>query len=728
MDLAKEFLQIGEYLLDVNQKILFLDGQEVAAELKTIELLIYLAENSDRYIKLDELHAEVWTGRVVSDTAVRNSIKKLRAVLKDSDLENSQYIKSVPKRGYKLICEVNDGSKKSSPQPTTTQESDQATIKQAKDELEPFVVDEKDKALVASGGFKVAANTVNKPKISLYAICMLVLLVALGGVYWTSTLDAHPTISSDISTPQLISNFPGEKTSLDQSSDGQLSIFTGRTSVEESSQLYLLNNNTGKIERLTSSTGSAWNARFINNDNAVIYTEVKDGNTSLLSVELSSGIKQAPRVILTDINLVSRIAKNTYQDKLLIPMSFNANDSLMVYTLDVASGVAERLVPIVNSHEYDYLTDASPSNKFLSVIRKLKDNDYRLLVLDGETLQEKVSFNLNSEVLSLSWINDNEVLILDRKELVRLNVHNMQRTVLESGLDYSVYDTVLSDNKVAFLKDEAKYSERYYIVRELSDFSSNQYHIWDIDSSIIAMEYLPDSSQMMIKFRMDGGNFALGLYDIQSKSRRVFFEGDSSSDEDLQILTVANEAPLVLLKIKGRLALINYQTKDLKYITTSQQLVSDATFSMSDDAVFYGEKISGSWRINKLALNELSIPSQFIDGYRSIRFSKNYTVLADPRGELFKYEDSSVSPIKRRICWARICDWALTDNDVVWSTFDSDMSIIQKANIETAHHESITDKRLKMFPQFSIDSKHERMIYQSIRLRNTLIQSALLTD
>lgn len=71
-----------------------------------MDLLAYLHLHQDRYVSLQELHQQVWPGRVVSDTAVRGTIKKLRNLLGDTNIAEPKYIKSLSKRGYKLVCEV----------------------------------------------------------------------------------------------------------------------------------------------------------------------------------------------------------------------------------------------------------------------------------------------------------------------------------------------------------------------------------------------------------------------------------------------------------------------------------------------------------------------------------------------------------------------------------------------------------------------------------------------
>ncbi|MEI5604422.1 winged helix-turn-helix domain-containing protein, partial [Streptomyces brasiliscabiei] len=68
-------------------------------EPKMMEVLSYLIEHQPRVISLEELHSNVWQNQIVTDTAVRRIISKLRNAFSDIDTKKPQYIKSQMKRG-----------------------------------------------------------------------------------------------------------------------------------------------------------------------------------------------------------------------------------------------------------------------------------------------------------------------------------------------------------------------------------------------------------------------------------------------------------------------------------------------------------------------------------------------------------------------------------------------------------------------------------------------------
>ncbi|MEP0074097.1 MAG: helix-turn-helix domain-containing protein [Marinomonas sp.] len=63
-------------------------------------LLCYFARNQHRYVRLEEIHNEVWCDRVVSDAAVRKVIVDLKRYLKFEN--NDDIIENRRSLGYRL--------------------------------------------------------------------------------------------------------------------------------------------------------------------------------------------------------------------------------------------------------------------------------------------------------------------------------------------------------------------------------------------------------------------------------------------------------------------------------------------------------------------------------------------------------------------------------------------------------------------------------------------------
>ena len=62
-----------------------------------------------RLVTKDELFTDVWPDTAVTDDVLVQVVKELRRTLGD-DPHHPQFIKTVPKAGYRFICEVNESS------------------------------------------------------------------------------------------------------------------------------------------------------------------------------------------------------------------------------------------------------------------------------------------------------------------------------------------------------------------------------------------------------------------------------------------------------------------------------------------------------------------------------------------------------------------------------------------------------------------------------------------
>ena len=68
---------------------------------KTMDLLVFLAENHGRVVSKDQIFEAVWTDTFVGDSVLWKCISELRQVLED-DPKSPRIIMTIPKRGYRL--------------------------------------------------------------------------------------------------------------------------------------------------------------------------------------------------------------------------------------------------------------------------------------------------------------------------------------------------------------------------------------------------------------------------------------------------------------------------------------------------------------------------------------------------------------------------------------------------------------------------------------------------
>ena len=75
------------------------DGETVRLELRTMRLLLCLAEHAGKVVSIDHLLAHVWIGVTVTSDSVYQAVTSLRRILGD-DPKQPTYIATVPRCGY----------------------------------------------------------------------------------------------------------------------------------------------------------------------------------------------------------------------------------------------------------------------------------------------------------------------------------------------------------------------------------------------------------------------------------------------------------------------------------------------------------------------------------------------------------------------------------------------------------------------------------------------------
>jgi pimeloyl-ACP methyl ester carboxylesterase/DNA-binding winged helix-turn-helix (wHTH) protein len=92
----------GPFLLDVDERRIVRDGDELRLRGKLFDTLSFLVENSGRLIRKDELMQAIWPDTIVEDNNLDHCISQLRKVFGSAN----NYIETVPRQGYRFNAEV----------------------------------------------------------------------------------------------------------------------------------------------------------------------------------------------------------------------------------------------------------------------------------------------------------------------------------------------------------------------------------------------------------------------------------------------------------------------------------------------------------------------------------------------------------------------------------------------------------------------------------------------
>src|SRR5215207_9945735 len=93
-------LRIGDWLVDPMSGQISRGGETARLEGRTMRLLLFLAEHAGEVVSIDDLLKEVWSGVIVTQDSVYQSVASLRRLLGD-DPKRPTYIATVPRLGYR---------------------------------------------------------------------------------------------------------------------------------------------------------------------------------------------------------------------------------------------------------------------------------------------------------------------------------------------------------------------------------------------------------------------------------------------------------------------------------------------------------------------------------------------------------------------------------------------------------------------------------------------------
>jgi TolB-like protein/DNA-binding winged helix-turn-helix (wHTH) protein len=98
-------LRVGAWCVNPASGQISRDGETVRVEVRTMRLLLCLAEHAGEVVSIDDLLNQVWSGVFVNQDSVYQAVASLRRLLGD-DPKQPTYIATVPRLGYRMVATV----------------------------------------------------------------------------------------------------------------------------------------------------------------------------------------------------------------------------------------------------------------------------------------------------------------------------------------------------------------------------------------------------------------------------------------------------------------------------------------------------------------------------------------------------------------------------------------------------------------------------------------------
>src|SRR5713226_4331514 len=98
-------LRIGAWCVNPASGQISRDGETARVEVRTMRLLLCLAEHAGEVVSIDVLLNQVWSDVTVAPDSVYQAVTSLRRLLGD-DPRQPTYLATVPRLGYRMVATV----------------------------------------------------------------------------------------------------------------------------------------------------------------------------------------------------------------------------------------------------------------------------------------------------------------------------------------------------------------------------------------------------------------------------------------------------------------------------------------------------------------------------------------------------------------------------------------------------------------------------------------------
>lgn len=594
-------LNFGTLQIDLEQRRVFTASSEIIVEPKMFEVLSYLIKNSERYVSLQELHTEVWAGRVVTDTAVRRTISKLRSVLGDTETETPLYIKSQMKRGYQFIGKpINE---------------------------EQIQTDAISTAIAVNQLMPSNAILPKTSKSRTFTFWLGIVTAALMMLMFTYHLFKEKPQTSLITAEPLVT-IAGEKLFLSISENGRYQAFTARLNKNEGWQPYLYDRKIGQLHKLQRPKDAPSPfVSLINNENVVV-SAVENGESKLHFYSIANLEKSIKRITLKDFSFIGQVV--SYEDKLVLINGQKKTDkNLVYYLLNIDDETFDQFTYSSVPNSIDAGAVISPDKKHFAFIRRAENYHVQVLRSNDKARVAEEFFDIAqvpTDEINLVWLDNGQLLINGGNKFKIINVTNSSISDIPISTRFSGLGRDEKGNLFGLIKQPLK--STFYEVK-LNDLSSIQrYFSFNGQALDLSYSQTPDKFWLVEK---TASGYELQQYNPDNGEKKLHFK----SQERFTVIAEKKETANLLVQFNSKkIKMLDYAKGKLTDISDINQQISYATFAEDKNLIFFTEQIGDEWHVNSFDLQSTS-QRRILKGYRLLLPWRNQFIVADAKGTFF---------------------------------------------------------------------------------------------
>ena len=629
MTLLPKLIQLNDVVLDTVQQALQRGDESIPLEPRVFDVLCYLLAHRESYVSLQELHEQVWAGRVVSDTAVRRTISKLRAQLDDTDREQSKFIRSGMKRGYQWLvepvaiddtavdqAEPADHQAGQHPDPATEQAHHFSTGRQQNAAVRPvFPVVSRKWVLFSSIGVLV----------------LLLLWLVFNG--WLRTTPAPTPLAIPY---EVLLDIPGRKSTLVVSHDSEQLAFTGM--LENTPGLFLLQVKTAAVQRIPTAMDNVLYAAFVQQGRSIIYSAMHDSGSQLYLQQLDDLSQPPRRIESSDFILVGHYLVLN-DDQVLIAAMSEPNTSLSYYLYHLKQDSWRPFSVSSQRDTYDISARLSPDGQQIAMLRRNAATVMaQVLLFDASSHEFLQQFPLAADFHSVEWLDEQQLLLarVGEPKLYRFDLDSQQLDKVAIAAPWQQLKRSNSGDWFGITSPTAE-SGRFY--RQNLVLPARPERLFNLPDSAGQLTFSQQASWYWL-VEQHGQQSMLFQYHAQSGEKVQVYV----APESLRVIQQQAEKLLIFLLKQERLAVLDTSSGALHYLTSAQQKVDRHQAYMTDNAVYFGEERSGRWQVSRYDLVQ-NQQETLLPGYRFLAPWQQQYIALDQQGQYWLLT-ADLAPVK----------------------------------------------------------------------------------
>lgn len=382
--------QFGSFIFDMERQCLrHVDtNEEIEIDLKLFELLSLFIAQSNTIISRQTILEHLWAGSIVTDNAINKLIANLRSILGD-DAKAPRYISTVPKRGYRWICDV------VSIEESTSEKNTNHEIAEASEGHQPVL----------------SQTNWRRPKYSSHLI--FILLFVLIGISLWGMLGEHGERES--SHTVALTRASGLELSARMHPNGKHLYYLKQHEGRQSNELWIKNLETAVVKRANTAGANMSHIISVNDEDA--------NTTSLLYLDKNQNNCGVNKATFLKPSYTIKTIKTLFDcsDKRIKDIDFNAKQQIIYYAAQPKNFWPNQVYAYdLNTKKHTLITQTEPTgwghhnidvspdgNKLLIMSTK---SDYKTQVLSLNLLTHEITdgVEFNKPVREAIWHHDSQ--------------------------------------------------------------------------------------------------------------------------------------------------------------------------------------------------------------------------------------------------------------------------------------------------------------------------------